>query len=431
MPKTWSRFALGLVAACTASSGVAPDGPEAPGSAIVAPPESDRIPCAVDAVLDASCRSCHASTPQFGAPMPLTTLADLRAPSRSHPDRKVYELLSGRIADDAAPMPPRPNAPLSSAARSTLDAWVAAGAPEGTEAACRPEAPRDGGAAGDLGCSPDLSLAPAQPYAMPAASGDVYACYGVEVQRAAPTHVVAFTPRIDNSRILHHAVLFEADEAYPSAPQPCSAGGSVWWRMVFAWAPGGSGLAMPKEAGFPIKTTGSTHYVVQLHYSNPRGLVGETDRSGFDLCTSAPRPNEADVLAFGTQSISIPPRGNLEQICSITVPAPLAGIHVFAAVPHMHKLGTAMSTTLSPGNADLGTVKNFSFDTQAWQPIDATVKEGDRITTRCSWTNPSNDAVSFGERTQDEMCYSFTLYYPKIALPVWSWVVPAARSTCE
>jgi hypothetical protein len=201
---------------------------------------------------------------------------------------------------------------------------------------------------------------------------------------------------------------------------------------------------MPPEAGFPLKTTGATHYVVQMHYANPLALVGEKDSSGFDLCTSAPRAYEADVLAFGTQQFTIPAgAASFSKTCSITVPAQLSGIHLIASMPHMHKLGTSMSTQLFAGGAggaasDLGTIASWSFNTQAWLPIPSPpgqtgiiTKTNDVITTRCAWSNSTGVDVPFGEKTSQEMCYSFTVYYPRVAAPVWSWAIPAATSQCQ
>lgn len=152
-----------------------------------------------------------------------------------------------------------------------------------------------------------------------AASGDEYVCYGVDVTRPTPTHVTGFVPRVDNTKIVHHIVLFESSAAYPTTPQKCSSGGSLRWRMVMGWAPGAKGLEMPPEAGFPLATSGATHDVVQMHYSNPQALAGQKDTSGFDLCTGPPRQHEADVMAFGTQTFTIPPSSVYEKTCSVTV----------------------------------------------------------------------------------------------------------------
>jgi hypothetical protein len=137
-------------------------------------------------------------------------------------------------------------------------------------------------------------------------------------------------------------------------------------------------MELPKDVGFPLASSGATHYVVQIHYSNPQGLDGQTDASGFELCTEPRRKYEADVAAFGSQSFTIPATNQpYTRDCTITVPPPLAGKHLFAAMPHMHKLGSAMSTTLESSGAapvDLGTVNGWSFDNQAWFSIDGTTR---------------------------------------------------------
>lgn len=418
----------------TGPNNVAPDG------------TTGGLPCDVDAILASKCQKCHSSPPQFGAPLPLVTAADLHMPSKTDAAKRVFELVPARVADTAFPMPPPPNERLSEADRATLSAWVAAGAPAGTTK-CRttpttPEVPM-------TTCKPDLPIGPATPYAMPTDTGDEYVCYGVELTRPTPTHVVGFAPRIDNKTIVHHVVLYEADTAFSSTPTPCSAGGSLQWRMVTGWAPGGKGFELPPQAGFPLKTTGTTHYVVQMHYSNPQALTGQTDKSGFDLCTAPPRQFEADVLAFGTQKIDIPIGATKTLDCTVPVKAKIGGInvdftglHLIASMPHMHKLGTEMTTQLlrvGGGAAeDLGTIKGWSFDTQAWLAIkgDGTgvgsvTKEGDVIKTSCTWKNTTGKTVKFGENTEDEMCYSFTTYYPRIPSQYWTWAAPALASTCQ
>lgn len=99
-----------------------------------------------------------------------------------------------------------------------------------------------------------------------------------------------------------------------------------------------------------------------------------------------------------------------------------------------------MSTVLTPAGGgapvDLGTDLKFSFSTQAWYPLGTSPQgvvsnTGDVIKTRCKWSNTTNQSVSFGENTAQEMCYSFTLYYPKIQSLAWSWALPAGSSKCQ
>jgi len=438
--------------ACGATAGVEPEsGGAADGGPIVTPVAPDGttggLPCDVDAVLEKACRKCHASPPLYGAPMPLVTAADLHMPAKTNAARKVFELVPERVNDDANPMPEAPNARLSAADRATLAAWVANGAPAGTTQCTTTPVKPDGPT---TACKPDLPIGPAVAYDMPMDSGDEYVCYGVELSRPTPTHVVGFAPRIDNKSIVHHVVLFEADAAYSTTPTKCSAGGSLQWRMVTGWAPGGKGFELPPQAGFPLKTNGTTHYVVQMHYSNPQALTGQKDQSGFDLCTSAPRQYEADVMAFGTQKIDIPIGATKSLDCIVPVKTKIAGVdldftglHLIASMPHMHKLGTEMTTQLLAGGpsgaaTDLGTITGWSFNTQAWLQIQgdgtgggAVTKANDVIKTRCTWKNTTGKAVKFGENTEDEMCYSFTTYYPRVNAGIWSWAAPALTSQCQ
>ena len=141
------------------------------------------------------------------------------------------------------------------------------------------------------------------------------------------------------------------------------------------------------------------------------------------------------VLAFGTTSIDVPRKSERDRTCTYKIPAALgAGKKIFAAMPHMHEVGTAIETKLYKGGTgnpiDLGTVSKWDFNTQYWQPLDATIAGNDVVKTRCAWKNTTDADVKFGENTEDEMCYSFTLYYPRIESNLWSWTVPAATSQC-
>jgi hypothetical protein len=121
---------VALASACGAVNADAPGtGPDGGTGTPVDPGGAGVIPCAVDKVLAANCRSCHGSPPTYGAPMPLVTLADLHAAAATSSSRKVYELVPERIADDIKPMPQPPNARLSAADRATLSQWAAVGAP--------------------------------------------------------------------------------------------------------------------------------------------------------------------------------------------------------------------------------------------------------------------------------------------------------------
>jgi Copper type II ascorbate-dependent monooxygenase, N-terminal domain/Copper type II ascorbate-dependent monooxygenase, C-terminal domain len=384
------------------------------------------LPCSVDSILQANCQKCHSETPQFGAPMPLVTHENLTATALSDPERKVYQVLTERIHSDLIPMPPPPNARLSAEDTKVLDDWIAASAPKSTDVCTS----GTGSTPGAPSCTPDIHVVPKLGFTMPKDQTDVYMCYGIDVTVTEKRHITAFVPKIDNTKIVHHIVLFQTDTAQPAGPAACNSSNG---RIVSVWAPGVNGFELPPEAGLPLE--GTTHYLLQVHYNNLQRLEGEADASGIDLCsTTSLRPNDADVLALGTFNINIPAHASLEKTCDLNVPVGTQDLHIVGAMPHMHKLGTAISTVNFPGGTgagvDLATREKWDFSTQYWSPLTQIVKAGDKVRTRCAWKNPGDVDVKFGENTENEMCFSFTMYYPKITASNWNWTYPAFLSQC-
>jgi hypothetical protein len=395
------------------------------------------LPCDVERVLETHCGGCHGREPRFGAPMPVVNYDDLAAPSPRDPSRTVAAQVQKRIHDDARPMPPPPNPRLSASDRAILDTWIDGGA-QAASSACQAPSATDGAAApaaAPLSCVPDRRLTPPAPYAVARDVDDAYVCFGVDVTETAKRHITAIAPRIANEAVVHHMVLFQADEPFSSTPAPCGFFGSASWRMVAVWAPGGVPFELPAQAGVPLE--GTTHYIVQLHYNNLRRLEGQTDASGFELCTTPNlRAYDADVMAFGAVGFEVPARSTTDLTCDFTVP-PLfgEGRHIVATMPHMHVLGARIGSTLLPGGdaaagVPLGGRDPWNFESQYWDRVEATVRPGDVVRARCAWRNPGDSVVSFGEATHDEMCFTFAFYYPRIQAPRWSWAAPSALATC-
>jgi hypothetical protein len=415
---------FGAFALACASSSTAP--PESTSGALGA------LPCDVNQILVDNCQKCHAATPSFGAPIPLVTLADLRANAKLTPGKKVFEQIGVRIHDDASPMPQPPNARLGAADLATLDAWIAGGAPAGT-ATCG-----DAGTAPTtieaLTCSPDQILRPTSKFTLPKDQTDVYVCYGFDTNAATKRHVIAGAPHIDNTKIVHHVLLYQTPDTVSGTPTPCGAGGGSNWRLVTGWAPGGKNFALPAEAGF-AEESGTTHWALQIHYNNVQALDGEEDASGYDLCsTDQLRPNDADIMATGTFEISLPQHTTSQIDCDVTMPSGYGSLNVVSTWAHMHKLGRAESAARVRNgiSTPLLDAPNYDFNTGAGaQTVNVLLQGGDTIHTMCRWTNTTDATVGFGERTQDEMCFAFLTYYPKVTTPGFIWAAPSAPSVSK
>jgi hypothetical protein len=389
------------------------------------------LPCDVDAIVKQKCQNCHGADPTFGAPQSLVTHDQLAA---------VAPRVIARIKDAAKPMPPVPNPTLSAAEISTLEGWVNGGMPTSTEA-CRSAPSRP--TTQPLNCTPDQHLQAPTPYEMQQGGGtDQYVCVGVDITNTQKRHITAMGPKVDNAKILHHILVFQSTTSFGNVAKPCQAFDSKSWRLMGGWAPGGTNLELPAEAGYP-EEKGVTHWVVQFHYNNANNLAGQKDNSGFELCTTDQlRPNDAAVLAFGTISINLPPHSDVSTTCDYTLGTQFAkGAQFFNASPHMHTRGTGLGTVRIPkGSTTPETIfdhPNFSFENQANFPIQKQATQGDVMRTTCKWKNTSDQSISFGENTSDEMCFDFLGYYPAIpdqtlfGLPIFTWITPSAMATCK
>jgi hypothetical protein len=80
----------------------------------------------------------------------------------------------------------------------------------------------------------------------------------------------------------------------------------------------------------------------------------------------------------------------------------------------MHQLGVHAKLELT--RAGQGTALHdapFDFFDQRIYPLDdLEIRDGDVLTTTCSYENDTGRTVSFGQNSDDEMCFNFVTYYP-------------------
>jgi mono/diheme cytochrome c family protein len=100
------------------------------GSSGVSTQAAEGLPCEVDQIITKNCVGCHGSPLRSGAPMALLNHADFVTQSRSKPDQKVGDLVSARMQDSSAPMPP--SGLLAQSDQEVIANWAKAGFPKGT-----------------------------------------------------------------------------------------------------------------------------------------------------------------------------------------------------------------------------------------------------------------------------------------------------------
>ena len=88
------------------------------------------LPCEIQSLLSTYCYACHGVSPVGGAPMALVTYANLMAPAKSDPSKRVADVCLSRMRDAQTPMPPQPPSPATADIQTFAD-WINGGAPMG------------------------------------------------------------------------------------------------------------------------------------------------------------------------------------------------------------------------------------------------------------------------------------------------------------
>jgi hypothetical protein len=423
------------------------------------------------------CKACHDGRGTAGTQMGLITYADFRAPSPSNPSIPVYQMVETRVhGTKPTPMPPTGTLPASDLA--SIDAWVAAGAPDcgfpsstsqtrsggntgsggstspvGTGGTGSGEGGKGGSIPSDIAqyLSPDGTYfikdppmntpigpdapdaeycfnlvahgaqtpLPMDPTPFQVRAAEFYHAFGFKVPYTQTMVALSTKPIIDNNKVLHHWLLFHTlSDTGIDGSHGDEIGLQIGNELVSGWAPGGNPPVLPPGVGLEMPKVGG-FMTLETHYFNTTGST-QPDRSGVRVCmTSKMPPNVATVTWLGSESINIPANGTGTATGICTPGNQSVDIHLVYVSPHMHKLGTHMKTVINRKGGGTETVvdKPFSFSDQRAYTAMNIVHPGDTLTTTCTWENTTGAAVKFGTSTTAEMCYDFVWAYPAHAMP--------------
>jgi hypothetical protein len=272
--------------------------------------------------------------------------------------------------------------------------------------------------------------------------GEHYSCFFYRVPWTAPVEGTAFGNVFENQQVLHHWLLYTTAQAQPDGNFVECVGTHIGdtAQLLAGWAVGGKDVVMPKDVGFDLPAPGTT-VMVEWHYYNSSGAP-VLDGSGIRVCTlpKGTRPNSASITWLGTENLGGPigmPAGRQSDFSGTCVPR-RAGmdattpIHIFAFLPHMHKLGRNMRSVVNRANGTREEVFNlpFDFNYQIHYDVAVDLYPGDTITSTCTFLNDTNAPVPFGNSSDTEMCYQFAFSYPAGALHNGAFGLNGATNNC-
>ncbi len=129
--------------------------------------------------------------------------------------------------------------------------------------------------------------------------------------------------------------------------------------------------------------------------------------------------DEAGFLFIGNPDIKLKPRSTFVLGPSFfEIPHELSGVKFFAMTGHEHQLGTNVQVATATAYDDPG---KMVYDVPGWlwsEPktevfeTPFTVPDSGGFQFTCSWNNPTDETVSFGESANAEMCFFWAYYYP-------------------
>lgn len=325
----------------------------------------------------------------------------------------------------------------------TVEAWVAAGTPEG--------APRT-----DLASTPPAKLSGGTefntPRFTPARQGgalahyDEYRCFNVPTTLTKDQFITGYEVTPGNKAMIHHVLVYtvdpfaQSDTPLSNASQiqkldaespdrdgwPCfgSAGEGIAAKGVpVSWAPGQGATYFPENTGFRIKA--SDQLIVQVHYNlADEVLIGQTDQTHIGLALKDTVAREGFFIlhdpllgSLGNDPPDTIPAGQnaYEYTWTLSLSSLLDAssnqkIDFYGSLPHMHERGTQFSSQIvhADGKTECtADIKQWDFDWQLYyfykKPF--TLSASDVIKTTCTYdTTGDTNAISPGWGTQNEMC---------------------------
>ena len=207
----------------------------------------------------------------------------------------------------------------------------------------------------------------------------------------------------------HHTVVSMSDSNQPDGDFPCSAG-RLEDEMIFASGVGTDDLILPEGVAFKIEK--GTRVLLNLHLYNATGSsIDGVSGTQVKVVDPATVQHEAEVVFAGSVLIAVPPMGPGETTGTCLFPQDMTVMSVW---PHMHQHGRHMKVTHEGRDGD--TVLHdepFDFEEQVNYRIQPrVVAAGESLRVDCSYENPTSSSLSFGDSSDQEMCFAGIYRYP-------------------
>jgi len=380
----------------------------------------------VDAVITENCVGCHVAG-GIGT-FPLDTYEAAYVVRTQIQDAVVEGRMPPWLADPAC-AEYEGDITLSESEKALISDWVDLGAPEGDPADASDVAAPTPAILED----PDVVLEMPTLYT-PTAEPDEYRCFVLDWPEDEDTYVVGYDVDPGNDAVVHHVIAYIAepdtvgfyddlDAADPEQGYSCYGGPGYPAgedpRWLGGWAPGGPVSMFPEGTG--IRVSAGSKIVLQLHYNLESAGPGP-DQTRVLVATEPDVSHPSTIQPWanpgwiGTELMDIP--ANTDGVTHGFTYALPVDLNIYSASLHMHELGVSGVGRIDRADGSetcLIDVPRWDFNWQRGYRFTEPqlLEAGDALTVECTWDNPTDEDVYWGDGTGDEMCLgTFLVSYP-------------------
>ena len=269
--------------------------------------------------------------------------------------------------------------------------------------------------AGPADATPDAYVPPAGytrliggTWNLAAGQKDTYVCVRFTVaQDTYITNIIAQAPSGT-----HHTVLSISDgsTAGPDNQYPCNVS-ELGMVMLYASGVGTSPLDFPANVGVKIAAGTQVHLNLHLFNATDNPLSGES--AIWVKSQATPTPTLAEMVFAGRIAFAIAANNqdtNIVGGCNNT-----RNFSLFAVWPHMHQLANHSKFEIIRGGVpQVIHDAPYTFAEQNYykKSPEIQVMNGDQIRVTCTFRNNTGQVVTFGDSSNQEMCFVGMYRYP-------------------
>jgi Copper type II ascorbate-dependent monooxygenase, C-terminal domain len=214
----------------------------------------------------------------------------------------------------------------------------------------------------------------------------------------------------------HHLVFYKSDVTTENTtPTPCRSFQGVLGSSAPLFIAQKAHTELNFPSGIAYSLPAAQMVRVEMHFLNTTSSdLAVTGTVRLGEAVNGTVTDHANLMFYGTLGITIPPMAT--QTIGPKFHAFKSGNpKIFGLTGHQHHRGTGFTIELGAKDGAM----NMVYENHDWAeppltvfdpPIATSAGQGLRYT--CTYNNPTNSTVSFGEGANQEMCFLWAYYYP-------------------